>query len=79
MTFQKKPALISSIHRIGLLSLLALGTMTIAGCAQYDNAAMAGDAVDIPDDPPLSKQPPVITAPTPSPTPKESVRQLLGQ
>ena len=57
----------------------ALIATALPGCAQYDNRAMAGDAVDIPDAAPLSEQPPVITRPTPGPSPAETVRQLLGQ
>jgi hypothetical protein len=34
----------------GLVFLLASLTMAMAGCAQYDNAAMSSHAVDIPDE-----------------------------
>jgi len=55
------------MKRIAILTVLAGVTLGMAGCGQYGNEPMAGAAVDIPDDPPLSEQPPVITAPSPSP------------
>jgi hypothetical protein len=38
------------MNRHILLLLLALFCMAISGCAAYEEKAMAGDAVDIPDD-----------------------------
>jgi len=49
-----------------LVCVLAMG---MAGCAEYDTDSMSGAAVDIPDQTPLSQETPMITAPTPSPTP----------
>jgi len=57
--------------------LLAIVTMALSGCAQYDNEAMAGAAVDIPDEPPLSEQAPVLTAPSPSPV--SNAQQIPGR
>jgi hypothetical protein len=42
------------------LLLLALFTILISGCAGIDNS-MAGNGVDIPDEKPLSAQPPVLS------------------
>jgi len=60
-----------------LTVVLFIVTMTLAGCAQYDNEAMAGAAVDIPDEKPLSEQPSVFA--TPSPTPAPNGQQATGQ
>jgi hypothetical protein len=49
--------------------LLALVTLAMCGCSQYDEDSMAGDAVDIPDPTPFSQQTPLLTAPSPSPAP----------
>jgi hypothetical protein len=46
-----------------LLLFLALATMLLSGCAQYDNDAMAGGAVDMEKSTPLQ---PVTTAPAPA-------------
>ena len=60
------------MKQIILFSLVAVIAMGVSGCAQYDDDAMAGDAVDIPDQTPLSKEAPLLTAPTPSPAPVDS-------
>jgi hypothetical protein len=52
-----------------VLFFLVVIAMALSGCSQYDNDAMAGDAVDIPDQTPLSKEPSMLTAPSPSPSP----------
>jgi hypothetical protein len=55
---------------IFLLSLLAIASMGVAGCAEYDDNAMAGAAVDMPTPTPVLDEPSVLTAPSPSPTPR---------
>ena len=54
------------MKRTILLSLLAAGAFLISGCAAYDNDAMAGDAVYMPDEKPMQ---PVLTPPPISPAP----------
>jgi len=46
--------------------LLLIITMGMCGCAAYDNEAMAGAAVDMPDEKPMA---PVLTGPSPTPSP----------
>jgi hypothetical protein len=59
--------------RILLLPLLIL-TISMSGCAQYDNESMAGAAVDIPDEKP---PPPAFSGPTPAAAP--NAQQLPAQ
>jgi len=49
-----------------LACLLLVVTMGMSGCAAYDNDAMSGAAVDIPDEKPMA---PVLTAPSATPVP----------
>jgi hypothetical protein len=55
---------------IVLLSLFGIASLGLAGCAQYDDNAMAGAAVDMPAPTPVLDEPSVLTAPSPSPTPR---------
>jgi hypothetical protein len=61
------------------LILLAMSANFLTGCAEYGTQAMAGNAVDIPDPTPLSQEPPVLTAPTPSPAPGTNGQQVPGR
>jgi hypothetical protein len=77
------PAKIHTFHPMTVnyrarLLLLAVSIMTMSGCAAYEENAMAGAAVDIPDQTPLSEEPPVMTAPTPPPA-AANARQLPAQ
>ena len=58
--------------------LVAIGVSFLAGCAQYGNEAMAGAAVDMPDEPPLSEQPSAFGTPTPAPGEKVKGQNGLG-
>ena len=46
------------------LLLISIAAITATGCADFDKS-MASDAVDIPEDKPLSEQAPVLTGSTP--------------
>jgi hypothetical protein len=57
-----------------LLLPLAILTIAMSGCAAYDNEAMAGAAVDIPNPQPI---PPIFSGPSPTPAPNP--QQLPAQ
>jgi len=45
------------MNRTAILGFLTIVTMGVSGCAQYEEKAMAGNAVDIPDDSNASPSP----------------------